>query len=130
MAYVVEKITPEDQEKILSDAACDPEKLKILTYAFGIGDSVLRNWVVDRAKNYYTLVEPKFARPESTRISKYFYFSGRFYEFQEAFYGDEILIINAPPESLLGEFREELALAYIVGNPRSTSPITFKNEGV
>jgi hypothetical protein len=61
MAYVLAKITPEDQQKILADAECDLSKKRDLAYAIKHGD-LTKNWAIDRNKNCYLLFAPVIVR--------------------------------------------------------------------
>lgn len=56
MTYVLEKITPEDQEKILRDAACDPEKQEILSSGFRVGEPHVSTRLIDRERDCYSLI--------------------------------------------------------------------------
>lgn len=118
MTYVVEKITPEDQEKILRDAACDPEKFKRLTIGFRDSDPKVTHWIIERKRDYYMLTKPCSVRREAGDLRRYFFFKGGMYEISQLqFFGPEIAIIDLPPESQLEEFKQEVTAAYMATGP-------------
>lgn len=53
MAYVLEKITPVDVEKILSDAKCDSKKYQALVTRPLLAYNPGAMWAIDRARNTY-----------------------------------------------------------------------------
>ncbi len=140
MTYVLEKITPEDQLKIIEDAGCDPLKKKDLTYAINDSRDFPKNWAIDREHNSYMCFAPILMRPESMGTSLYFFFREVLYEIRvETPFGNDVSIVDSPPHSILGEFQEGIAAAFVVfgrsgggprdclGNPDSFLPV-FKKE--
>lgn len=131
MAYVLEAISKEDQEKILRDAACDPEKLKRLTIGFRDLDSALDTWVVDRERDCYMLDRPYPVYTGSTEdFRRYFFFREYMYEISQlTFFGHDVVILDMPPESLLDDFKQEVTAAHMVGDSNSAFTPIFKLVG-
>src|SRR3954462_9481338 len=64
MAYALEKITAEDQERIISDAAQTlGSRRPSLVYARDY-DQFPKTWAIDRQRNCYVLIMPKLVREE------------------------------------------------------------------
>lgn len=125
MAYVVEKITPEDQQKILRDAACDPEKMKTLSNGFR--DGFVHGWIVDRERDCYMIGKPRFVRMDAEDFRRYFFFKGCMYEISQlSFFGYDVAIIDMPPESQLEEFKQEVTAACMATGPDSAFTPIFK----
>jgi hypothetical protein len=79
MTYVLEKITLEDQEKIIKDAACDARKRLALN--FDKQRKIFREfWAIDRERDYYLLRAPLEERPESSTRGFYMFFDGVIYD--------------------------------------------------
>jgi hypothetical protein len=116
MAYVLEKMTQADQEKILKDAECDESKKQLLIkrkiftrYSAG------NEWAIDRDINSYLFwVHPP---PRSEYRYYYFYFNDFLYALR--FYSIADCLIHfddsrLPDQSLLPEFKEAITEALSV----------------
>jgi hypothetical protein len=125
MAYVLEAITPQDQQKILKDAECDPIKKRNLTFAATTAGDFPKKWVIDRERNYYMFIPPQMVRPESTLISpRYFFFDGFMYEFLvPTFFGCEVESVDTPSESQLKKFQDEITAAFAVFGGGDSGPL-------
>ncbi|MDR3353182.1 MAG: hypothetical protein LBO00_09350 [Zoogloeaceae bacterium] len=120
MAYVLEKIAPEDLQKIISDA--DAEKQSRLRYAQKEDQKALTSyrylpthWAIDRERNCYVLMAPKSMVRYSGGQPYYLFSHGHMYKFRRAgicgfqFHFDGR--ITPPAEELLRAQQEfELAL--------------------
>lgn len=72
MAYVLETITQEDQEKILKDVECDGGKRRALLARNGYFDcNPGLKWVIDRERDSYLFWSP---RPPMTQNYHYYFF--------------------------------------------------------
>lgn len=129
MAYVLEKITPADQEKILKDAECDANKKNLLTRSRLFRDSVGNEWAVDRDKNSYLLWVPP--PPRSQAHCYYFYFHDFLYALRFDSYVDCVIHFDdarLPDQSLLPEFKKAIIDAFSVrGITRPYTTISFEN---
>lgn len=125
MAYALEAISMEDQQKILKDAECDPIKKRNLTYFATTSGDFPKKWVIDRERDYYMFISPWMVRPEDSSMhSRYFFFDGFMYEFlAPTFWGDEIKFIDIPPESQFSRYQEEITLAFAVSGRGSGGPL-------
>ncbi|KJV05286.1 hypothetical protein [Methylocucumis oryzae] len=100
MAYVLETITSEDQEKILKDAECDEEKHGLLRYAKDHVDFP-ETWAIDYQRNYYMLIAPVIVRPDEPGGAIFFYFKGFLFEICiESPFGNKIKCIDKPSPSI------------------------------
>ncbi len=79
MTYILEEISPEIQEKILSDANCDERKKRQLLGREGhFNNNPGLNWVVDREQDSYLFKAPKID-PREPRFDFFFYYKASFY---------------------------------------------------
>jgi hypothetical protein len=78
MAYVLGKITPEDQQKIIDDAV--PRVRKYLGYAQKDG-KFPTSWAIDRERNHYLLRGPMYFR-EDVYHPYHIFAYGRMYLFR------------------------------------------------
>ena len=62
MPYVLEKITLEDREKIIKDAACDAAKQRTLIYTHQ-HQGFPKAWAIDWERNCYLFRTPPRERP-------------------------------------------------------------------
>lgn len=122
MAYVLEKITLEDLQKIISDA--DPEKQSTFLYAQREEQKALTSyrylpthWAIDRERNCYVLIAPLGAEMACSCSygQPYYLFSyGHMYRFRRSgicgfqFHFDERI---TPPEEELSRAQQEFDLA-------------------
>jgi hypothetical protein len=114
MAYILEKITLEDREKIIKDAACDEVKQHNLSYAKNHNDFP-ETWTINRECNYYLFLAPIITRPEIMKCPLYFYFKKNLYEiYFESAFGNKIGFLDVPAPELLKEFQKELVVAFAV----------------
>lgn len=79
MSYVLEKVTPEDQQRILSDAN-DSQKRKILTSQF-FANSPDLTWAVDRDRGCYLVFAPRLTREDGEISPFYFHLGTQLIEF-------------------------------------------------
>ena len=77
MAYFLETISSEDEEKILKDAECDENKKNVLVRRRFFEDKGCHKWAIDRDKNSYLFSAPK--PPKYSDSFYYFYFRGFLY---------------------------------------------------
>lgn len=118
MAYVLEKILPADQEKILADANCDQEKRNWLIYRKHFKYNPELSWTVERERNIYMFLAPR-TREQSGEDHYYFYFNSRLYGFHlegGPFVGKLVAFDDAvlPPQPLLDELQREIVAAFAV----------------
>lgn len=64
MTYILEKISTEDQDKIIKDFSNDPELRKSFELVKKL-NQFPTSWAIDRQHNCYLLAEPRLVRPES-----------------------------------------------------------------
>lgn len=143
MAYVLETITPADQQKIIKDAACDPSYQKLLIHVLQSPHEFFPGrWVIDRDRNFYMYITPTNVRPETSASPRSFFFKGRLYQISlTSQFGYEVEFVDKPPISELKEFQEELTAAFAVsgrgvggplnefGTPEYAFVPAFKTEG-
>lgn len=70
MVFVLENITPEDQEEILRDAADAPDIQRHLLYAKKLNDFP-KTWAIDRQRGCYLIFAPRHMREDSWDIPIY-----------------------------------------------------------
>jgi hypothetical protein len=116
MAYALEKITLEDQKKILEDAKSDTAKQQRLAYAIKHHEFT-ENWAVDRERNSYLLRMPSPTREESWDVPYFVFTKSDMYRINREgqaghrMYFDEKIL---PAASLLTELEEEIRAAFAV----------------
>lgn len=117
MAYVLEKISSADQEKILVDATCDQRKLNALISRQYFKYNPDLNWAVDREHGNYMFFAPR-TREQSSGPHFYFYFKGGLYAFHlhGNFEGNSVIFDEKmfPPDFPLHEFQDEITEAFTV----------------
>lgn len=115
MAYVLEPITPADQEKIIGDAKQDPVKEGDLMYAAKNPRDFPKSWAIDRERNFYMYLAPILMRPETMGSSLYFFFQSALYEIcVESPFGNQVNIVESLPIALRGDFEKEISQAFAV----------------
>ena len=131
MTYVLETITPEDQEKILRDAECDERKKKILIRrGYFNKDEPPRDWVIERDKNSYLFWAPR--PPMDQSYYYYFYFNNFLYALRINSISNCIVYFDdkpffPPPD--LAEFKQAIIDAFSVfGVGGLHSVVTFEQE--
>lgn len=78
MAYVLETITQEDQEKIIKDVECDERKRRALLARNGYFNcNPGLKWVIDRGRDSYLFWSPR--PPMTQHYHYYFYFEKKTY---------------------------------------------------
>jgi hypothetical protein len=113
MAYVLEEITPADQEKILKDAECDEMKkapLVTLNY-FEYGRPI---WVIDRERDSYLFWGPK---PAKVNYARYYFFFNKFLYVLRVKRGENVIHFEDMPilESfLLHDLKQAIKEAFSV----------------
>jgi hypothetical protein len=114
MAYVLEKLTPEDIQKIIDDAAThSAERQRWLGYARKDG-KFPESWAIDRERNHYLFEGPFLFAHEVEARPYYVFVYGRMYIFnwvtltQFDFFIDEHVL--PLPEDLL-RIQQEVVLA-------------------
>lgn len=116
MAYVLEKITKVDQEKIIKDAECDPKKRSALIYARDHHEFAA-SWAVDREHDGYFLLAPVTVREESWDRPYYIFVRNRLWRANSKasignqFYLDEEVL---PPPDVLLEVQQEIRTAFAI----------------
>lgn len=124
MTYVLEKIAPEDRERIIEDAGCDPAKKRDLVHASRYPRDFPKTWAVDRERSAYLYFAPVLVRPESMGTSLYFFFEGILYEIRvETPFGNEVSIVAPPQGPQSHKVQEELVSAFAVFGRYSTGPL-------
>ena len=116
MTYVLEKITPEDQEKIIKDAVCDPKKQERLTYAMA-HQEFTQSWVIDRERNCYLLRMPSTMREEDWDTPYFIFVDGCMYRInREGQAGHRVYFDEAvlPTASSLTKLQDEIRAAFAV----------------
>lgn len=127
MTYALEKITPEDKEKILQDASLDAAKKADLMYMNGQHlDNPSMTWAVDRSRNCYMFYAPTIVRQETMRQSYYIFFTNTWYEFytENNFFND-VGIVGAATlsEPSLTELQNEITAAFAVYGRYGQGPL-------
>ncbi|GHU12872.1 hypothetical protein AGMMS50225_21720 [Betaproteobacteria bacterium] len=122
MAYVLEEIAPEDQQKIIDDADAYKKSLLICAQKDG---SFAKDWAVDRERNHYLLMAPAMM-PEDTFAPPYYIFTeGRMYLIRRngwwgyRFFFDEK---NLPPQEEMLRVQRETELAFRCHGSYGKSP--------
>ena len=112
MAYILEKITLENREKIIKDADCDELKQADLIYA-NKHHGFPEFWAIDRDRNYYLCIAPPRERPESSVRGFYMFFDGVIYDVylenlveNKAFFKPDV----KPSQELLAEITAAFAV--------------------
>ncbi|GHT87185.1 hypothetical protein AGMMS49960_01010 [Betaproteobacteria bacterium] len=122
MAYVLEEITPEDQQKIIDDA--DAYKKSGLIYAQKDG-SFAKDWAVDRERNHYLLMAPTVTGEDIGVPPYYIFTEGRMYLIRRngwwgyRFFFDEK---NLPPQEKMLRVQRETELAFRCHGSHGESP--------
>jgi hypothetical protein len=124
MTYVLEKITPEDQQKIINDA--NPRLREYLCQAQRRG-KFPTSWAIDRERNHYLFRGPMFFR-EDINYPYYVFAYGRMYLFrrntpEDSFFFDEKE--PSPPEEL-SRVQAEVELALPCHGSRGDHPRNMK----
>ena len=113
MAYILEKITHADREKILADA--DSIKRSHLHMRGGyFEDGIDFFWAIDRERDMYLLGAPTV---ESRSSYAYFYFhiNSVMYRLRVKKSKDEAVQLDElPPQSLFNQFKNEVMSAFAV----------------
>ena len=116
MTYVLEKITPEDQKKIIKDAEFNPNKQERLIYAVK-HQEFTESWAIDRERNCYLLKMPSSTREEDWDTPYFIFVKGNMYRVNREgqagnnVYFDEELLIAEP---LFTELQEEIRAAFAI----------------
>ena len=130
MTYVLEKITPEDQEKILSDL--ESEQLKKLRV---IGDRIFiragdQNWAIDQKANSYIFIAPT-TMEQAINPRFYFFYKSVWYElWVNDLFGNLVHFDSPEPVEIQEreEFRKNLKDALFVFGRYSTGSSDFANS--
>lgn len=132
MPYVLEEITPADQEKILTDAECDEKKKKFLLARGGyFSNNPNLKWAVDRERNSYLFWAPR--PPMTEYYHYYFYFKSFLYALciksmlEDKIHFDDIPL---PNPLLLPELKQAIIEAFSIHKIHGSRPvfITFLEE--
>lgn len=120
MAYVVDKLTPADCERILADADERKRRRLNLRGEF-VEDSVGMNWTVDRERNFYLLPAPR-RDIRSMEAHFYMFLHGRMYELRvKGLSGPEVIIEDEVSTvergNLEREFTEAIGVQGFRGRP-------------
>lgn len=130
MAYVLEKISEADQEKILTDANCDQDKLNKLNRNRHFKDSC-RTWAVDRERNYYMFSAPITTREQTTDRPYYIYFKNVFYEIcTEGWFGNRVYFDenSRPSSESFSELEKEVKTAFAVYGRYGDGPLNERGD--
>jgi hypothetical protein len=129
MAYILEKITPEDQERIIAEAVDDPPTQKDLIHARSCG-ALARTWAVDRERGYYLYFAPRLVREDS--LDHPFYIrvkSGMYRIGSQGQIGYRMRFSESQfPVALLHELLDEIKAALAVYGAWGEGPLNGKNE--
>jgi hypothetical protein len=115
MPYVLEAITPSDQEKIILDAATDMIKKRKLIHAKENGEFT-RTWATDRDRGFYLLKVPSLFPDEMTDVPYYVFIHERMYRVNRigtthrVYFDEEI----SDPSTRLLEIQDEVRAAAAV----------------
>lgn len=116
MTYVLEQITPADQQKIILDATGNSDIRNSLDYALK-KQNLVKTWSIDRSSGHYLLRAPVIVKEDADDRNYYFYFNGWLYRFSVfgAFGSDAgVADYQKPLGSLLSQFQEEVRAALAV----------------
>jgi hypothetical protein len=129
MAYVLAEITPEDQERIIQDAASDPGTQKHLSFARSC-NAFAKTWAVDKERGCYLLFAPRLVREDSETQPFYIRVHGALYRiecdglpFIRMRFSDKRL-----PVSLLHEMLDEIKAAVAVYGQWGEGPLNSRGE--
>lgn len=132
MTYVLEKITPEDQKKIIEDASSNLHKQQRLAYAME-RQEFTESWAVDKDRNCYLLRMPCTMREEEWDTPYLVFVKGEMYRINREgqaghrVYFDEELLPAAP---LLAELQEEIRTAFSVHGCWGDGPLNERGVPV
>lgn len=129
MTYILKKITPEDQQKILKDAACAHLLQKNLSFALSQNEFP-ETWAVDANRDTYLFLAPRFVREDSWSLPFYFYIGGRLLEIRsEGQLGNHMYFADrTEPLSLLNKILDEIKDALSVYGMWGNGPNNEKGE--
>jgi hypothetical protein len=129
MAYVLEKITPEDQERIIAEAVDDPPTQKHLVYARSCG-AFARTWAIDRERGYYLLLAPRLMREDSWENPFYIRLKDRMYRVESQGQVGYRMRFSEKcfPVTLLQEMLDEIKAALAVHGAWGEGPFNDRNE--
>ncbi|MFS2036839.1 hypothetical protein ACEN8I_22645 [Polaromonas sp. CT11-55] len=129
MAYILEKISPEDRKKIFADV--DEDKQKRLQMRGGhFNNEPDLPWAIDRDRNFYLLRAPTF---EARSPYRYFFmhYEGKTYGFRVLDLTDpRVLFEDLVPLELQPALQQEIKAAFTVHKWRGMefTPV-FDGEG-
>lgn len=130
MAYVLEKITPENVKKILADLESDQDKKKS-TIGYGILTRIRDvNWAVDRECNSYIFHAPT-TREQAINPRFYFFYQNAWYElWVNDLFGNVVHFDSPEPTSktVRQEFRRQLKDALFTFGRYSTGSSDFMDS--
>jgi hypothetical protein len=132
MTYLLEKISLQDQGKIISDASNDPPKQRELTYARDHRDFA-ETWAFDRERNFYLFMAPTTTRPESIDRPYLMFFQGAFYRINTEGAAGHLVYFDEdppPPESLVAELQEEVRAAFAIYGRYGSGPLNKRGVPV
>jgi len=119
---VIEKVTPEIQEKILKDASYDKKNTNMLLARGGyFNSSIELTWAINKEKNYYFLLAP--ALPQAISKRYFFYFKKNMYilviasEITNENFFSTGYFKDVVDRKLISELESEVRKAYLVYGP-------------
>ena len=125
MAYVLENITPTEQEKIISDAEGHPSDRNSLIHAKD-HQEFPSTWAVDKERNCYLLTAPVGTREEVTNRPYFFFWDNKLYKFfREGWFGHNFRFKEeiASSDAFLITLQSEIALAFAVYGESGRGPL-------
>lgn len=130
MAYVLEKITSENVEKILADLESDQaKKRRAIGDGLFAGSGVL-NWAVERESNSYIFHAPT-TREQAINPRFYFFYQNEWYElWVNDLFGNVIHFDSPEPtsEATRQKFRSQLKDALLVFGRYGTGSTDFSDS--
>jgi len=129
MTYVLEQITPEDQERIIAEAVDDPPTQKHLIYARSCG-SFARTWAIDKERGYYLFLAPRLMREDSWENPFYIRVKSGMYRIgSQGQIGYRMRFSERRfPVSLLHDILDEIKAALAVYGAWGEGPVNSRNE--
>ena len=129
MTYMLERITPEDQSRIITDAADDPRTQKHLAYARSC-DAFAKTWAIDRERGCYLLFAPRLMPEDSSTNPFYIRVKEKMYRIEsEGQIGYRMRFSEKRfPIALLHELLDEIKAALSVFGAWGEGPFNDRNQ--
>lgn len=123
MGYVLDTISPEDQDKIISEVN-DTSICQTLSYVKK-NNSFTENWVIDRGKNYYFFIAPDVVRTDRVGLKYHIFYKGQLYTLHiNDWFGNKVYIEEREKMSkeFLSSLQDEIKLAFSVHGRSGSGP--------